>query len=79
MRKTLCNMCGKEMDAIDERSGGRFYKLLGYGSKYDGDTLELDICCSCLDRLVDMCKISPIKETAEECPRIFERGGFVLT
>lgn len=37
-------------------------KRLGYGTKNDGDILDLHLCCQCMDKLVDECDISPIEE-----------------
>lgn len=38
---------------------------IGYGSKHDGDIIDLDICCDCFDVLIDklakQCKINPIR------------------
>jgi len=61
--KKYCNKCGKEFDVYDSQEDFSIYSLLiGYGSKYDGSSLELDLCCECMDELIDSCKISPIKE-----------------
>ena len=65
MRNYICNKCGKKMDVFDIQEG--FFKRirLGYGSKYDGDMLDLDLCCACADKLIDECVISPIVEVGE--------------
>ena len=38
----------------------------GYGSEYDGEVIDLDVCCECfdkmLDKLVSQCKINPIQD-----------------
>lgn len=64
--KTLCNLCGKEFDKLDELEGFGVHTRFGYGSKFDGDNVELDLCCECLDKLMDKlireCKINPIVE-----------------
>lgn len=64
--KTLCNLCGKEFDEWDEQEGFGIHTRAGYGSKFDGDSVELDLCCECFDRLMDKlvpeCKINPIIE-----------------
>jgi hypothetical protein len=33
--------------------------LLGYESKFDGRTIELDLCPECVDKLIEQCVISP--------------------
>ena len=50
-----CNMCGEIM----KYSGVLFKGVFPYGSRYDGDTFEIDLCPSCIDKLTDNCKISP--------------------
>lgn len=62
--KTLCNVCGKEFDMWDEQEDLGLHTRFGYGTKFDGDSIDLDICCNCFDKLMDkfipMCKINPI-------------------
>ena len=61
MKKCYCNLCGKEMDFWDVQEEFSIHNFnIGYGSKHDGDALELDLCCDCMDDLIDRCKISPI-------------------
>ena len=64
--KTLCNICGKEFDMLDEQEELGLHTRFGYGTKFDGDSIDLDICCDCFDKLMDkfipMCKINPITE-----------------
>ena len=59
-KSTSCNICGKTFGMWDEINGFTCEAVLGYGSKYDGMGLELDICCDCMDKLIDNCKISPL-------------------
>ena len=66
----ICNCCGHEMDFWDQQEDFSIIKpALGYGTIYDGDKLELRICCSCLEKLIDQCKISPITDVS------ITRGG----
>ena len=64
--KTLCNVCGKEFDMCDDHAKFGLHMPAGYGSKFDGDKIDLDLCCDCFDKLIDklipMCKINPIAE-----------------
>lgn len=63
MIKKICNMCGKEFDMWDEQESFGIYNYnVGYGSKYDGDIIRLDLCCECADKIIDACKISPVEE-----------------
>ncbi len=61
-----CTMCGKEFDLWDEQENFCFDHHIGYGSKYDGDKVRLNLCCDCFDKVIDtiipMCKESPIVE-----------------
>ena len=57
---TKCNICGRDFDEWDEQEGFRLEYSVGYGSRHDGETIRLDICCDCFDELVDKCKVSPI-------------------
>lgn len=63
MQQRMCNKCGKPFDIFDRQEDFSIYRHIGYGSKYDGDKLELDICCNCMDKFIDSCKISPIIES----------------
>ena len=49
----------------------------GYGSKYDDETIELDLCCDCLDWFIDICMISPISEEVDlnEVLEAFQSDG----
>lgn len=64
--KTLCNLCGKEFNELDKQEGFGIHTRVGYGSKFDGGDVELDLCCKCFDkmmyRLLPECKINPITE-----------------
>ena len=64
--KTLCNVCGQPFTDFDENAHIGLHTRIGYGSKHDGETIDVDICCSCLDKLMDKysdkCAINPIHE-----------------
>lgn len=57
-----CNMCGKNLNTWDVLENFSINANLGYGTKYDGNTLELHLCCSCMEKLIEECVIFPIKE-----------------
>ena len=58
--KITCNKCGKIFNEWDEQEGFSFYGSLGYGmQKYDGAELELDLCCDCMEEIIDGCVVSP--------------------
>lgn len=54
------------MNEFDVQEGFSFNQVLGYGSKYDGETIEYDLCCDCFDVLIEESKISPIVHTLPE-------------
>lgn len=59
--RAICNMCGKPLDIFDETEGISICKHLGYGTAFDGDDLDFHACCACMDKIINMCKVSPIK------------------
>jgi hypothetical protein len=65
MKTYRCNICGKDhpLNPSRDQHFSCDYRF-GYGSKRDGDRLELDVCPKCEDKftdnLVDLCSISPI-------------------
>ena len=59
-KKVYCNKFGKEMDFWDRQEEFSIHTICGYGTEYDGSTLELDLCCDCMEELVNSCKISPV-------------------
>lgn len=65
-KKQICNKCGRELDMWDRQEDFTIKKHLGYGTIYDGDRLELKLCCKCLEELVEECKVSPIETENNE-------------
>lgn len=61
MTQKICNKCGKKLNLWDIQQKFFIYTVAQYGSKYDGDEIELDLCCDCMDELIKSCKISPIE------------------
>lgn len=63
MARTIkCNKCGKDFDMWDEQEDFSIHRHCGYGSKYDGSIINLDLCCDCFDEFISSCAISPIVE-----------------
>ena len=67
--KTFCNKCGKEFDIWDGQEGYKIYCTAGYGTKYDGMKIELDLCCGCMEELLDGC-VLPAHSEIEKPPEI---------
>ena len=59
-KQIVCNKCGKPFDIWDKQENFQIYRNLGYGTKYDGSKLDLNLCCNCMEELVDGCWINPI-------------------
>lgn len=61
-----CNMCGKEFDIWDEQENLCFEHKIGYGSVHDGEQVNLNLCCDCFDKVIDMvtqmCQTNPLSE-----------------
>lgn len=57
-----CNICNKEFELYDIQNGLNITKYLGYGSVHDGCRLNLNICCDCLDNIINSCKKSPVED-----------------
>lgn len=58
----ICNKCGKTFDMWDAQENFSIESRIGYGSVFDGSLLSLRLCCDCMDKLIQSCKVSPIKE-----------------
>lgn len=61
----VCNVCGKTFDFYDSNESFGMHHYIGYGSKHDGEILDLNLCCKCFDKVLDliipMCKHTPVK------------------
>ena len=64
-KESVCNFCGKELDIWDEQEDFTINKTLGYGTIYDGNNLHIRLCCSCAEKIINDCKISPISVISE--------------
>ena len=61
----LCNICGKKFDMWDEQENFGLHYHVGYGSKFDTNIIDCDLCCNCFDKLMNeyiipRSKIDPI-------------------
>lgn len=60
MAKTFhCNMCGKQMNVCERYDCVSISESLGYGSKFDGEYIEIDFCPKCFDDLIEKLAIPP--------------------
>ena len=53
MKTTICNVCGKTFDMWDKQEDFGFEYFVGYGSKFDGEQISANFCCSCFDRILE--------------------------
>lgn len=61
----VCNVCGKTViESVN--TGVSLHNYIGYGSIYDGDHLDLDVCNECFDKFIPLlrkyCKHDPLTE-----------------
>lgn len=61
-----CNLCGQDLDFWDLQEEFIIHKeTLGYGTAHDGDAMSLQLCCKCMDRIINACLLSPIIDRTE--------------
>lgn len=60
MEKIYCNKCGKRLDMWDIQNDFSINLELGYGSKYDGERVTINLCTDCIDNLIDSSVFSPL-------------------
>lgn len=60
-----CNFCGTKLTTWDLQEDYTIHTTCGYGSSHDGDTVRLQLCCDCFDKIVDHCEISPVVVRSE--------------
>jgi hypothetical protein len=58
LENVICNMCGSKQDPHVGNCTDITINF-GYGSKYDGDKWEFDLCDDCLDNIKNQMKIHP--------------------
>lgn len=56
----VCNRCGKILDFFDKQQNFFIHTKLGYGSIFDGETVYYQLCCDCIDKVINECVIQPI-------------------
>lgn len=65
METQKCNFCGKELDFWDKQNNFSFKGAVGYGSSYDGEFIEIHLCCDCFDKALNKFspkfKVGPVK------------------
>lgn len=61
----VCNKCGRVFNIWDTQENFSIKRSLGYGTIYDGDELDINLCCECMEKLIEECIISPIIDTED--------------
>jgi hypothetical protein len=46
-------MCNNPLDEWDLQEDFFFSRWIGYGSKYDLNKLDIQLCCTCFDKVLD--------------------------
>lgn len=54
-----CNLCGARLARRDLQNRFHIDRIVGPGSDYHGQHIDLWMCCSCFDRLVEGSEITP--------------------
>lgn len=62
-----CTLCGKEFDMWDEQENFGFHYYIGYGSKFDTQKIDVNMCTDCFDKMLEeyilpKCKENPLEE-----------------
>lgn len=54
MKIFKCDLCCKDFDEFDTQENfGLHYSSVGYGSKFDGESIDVDMCCGCFDKMME--------------------------
>lgn len=61
-KRIYCNKCCKELDYYDIQGSQRMSGRFRYGSKYDLQTFELNLCCDCFDKFIESLEIQPFDD-----------------
>lgn len=51
--RRCCSMCGKKLGTRDKDGNHFVHHIIGSGSQYDRHILTLNLCCRCLDSLIN--------------------------
>ena len=60
--RIICNKCGEDIPKNEleyHHEHIRIEKEWGYGSGFDGETHEIDLCHECYEEIICMLKIKP--------------------
>ena len=61
-----CTMCNKILNEWDIQEDFSWHKWIGYGSKYDLNKLDLDLCCDCFDKVLDFILQNSVNNPLQE-------------
>lgn len=67
------------MTKLDEASGINLHTVAGYGTKYDGDSVELDLCLRCTDKFIEtmntICTV-PVMQPEDEPEELIKQDFY---
>ncbi|MCL2616568.1 MAG: hypothetical protein FWD96_02840 [Defluviitaleaceae bacterium] len=62
IKLVVCNMCGLDIDIMSNPYVDNHIsieKIWNYGSPYDGEQHNIDLCAACYDELLGRLKVAP--------------------
>lgn len=69
-KQTVCNLCGKIVDERMIECQFSLHTMMAYGSRHDGDLLDIDLCPGCADKVIEelqeKCKIPVLTSVFQE-------------
>lgn len=72
-RMFFCNKCGRQLCKNDELNGFHYSGRFKYGSKFDGEEFDIDLCTDCIDEFMDSCSLNPVTMLPKEMEERYER------
>lgn len=72
----VCDICGRTYEFLDVQASKSNTIYLGFGSKYDLNIFNYDVCCECFDKMIDL--VLPLfpKSPLDECDFYNDEEGY---
>lgn len=72
-----CTMCNRILNEWDMYGDFYYHKWIGYGSRYDENRLDLELCGNCFDKVVSFIVNNSANNPLKEYDEKQENGYFV--
>ena len=72
-----CTMCNKTLDEWDLQEDFSYHKWIGYGSVYDLNKLDIQLCCGCFDKVLTFVLKSSVNNPLQEYDIKYADGHLV--